>query len=259
MAFFGNKKREQLAKEAEREREEVQQQRRELQERLLGNDPDRAVDRDNGVDDSYRDMRGIDDMKELLMETAASRRKSKTNMGSGPSNDEFVCSGCDAIFKDSWDLCPRCGGKVTRKSSSDSQSRREPASSLGPDFDLSDLPDPFDPGLRARARESPGSVSVNPAPLSSKKDTLFSKEVLEADLFTQNVGSRTESPGVPEAPAPGPVVPPSPVKKVKKVKRVVKKTRTPVMGQQHCSHCKKTLTKSPSGGWKFCVFCGEKL
>jgi len=289
MALF-KKKRASLAKDAEREREELRRQREELHSKILGDSHDDAYyddrSKEANIDNVYEDMRGIDEIKDII-ESTSKHQDTPLPFNNLPIT-QYVCSGCGAVFGDPWDRCMRCGGIVEKKqidASSRSTSSGKPPESSGLGLDLGRFSEPSSPraGLSEKKREMKsdpgrlGRVSGSVDSSRSEQD-IFSKEVLEGSLYQQNIPTSSPAPASPfpspkTREKPGAQVPA--VKKVKKVRKV-RKVKKPVSLQagapkrtpeparrspsaQACPHCGKTLTKAPPGGWKFCVFCGEKI
>ena len=283
MALF-KKRREKIISEAEREREELQRERRELHEKLLGETSGTSYGNNseyNNIDNGYRDMRGIDDLKDII--ESASRKPATTPPINNMVIEKYACSGCGAVFRDAWDRCPRCDGKVEKKKNETSPSPSEtrgPTGQRGLGFDLGRAHEPTLSRARFEERKrepEPGRFGrigdTKSQPL--REENIFSKEVLGGSLYKQDLPAATPQPAVP-SPAPERWERPQPsapaVRIVKKVKKVKKQTLPPSGARagkmkvqkkqspsQTCPHCGEALSKAPPGGWKFCVHCGEKM
>lgn len=234
MVLF-KKKKDKIIKKYEEELEEIRKRRKEIYQRILASNSESArIEDEYLLDDGYRDMRGIEEIKDII----ESARKSKEN--SRPQEplliEEYVCTGCGAVFKDAWERCPRCDGKVVKKKDAEAHAISPSPVSTIPDFGK---------------KESKENEKQNSAEAVLKENNIFSKEVLEGSLYKQIT-------------SPSSLPPPAPrEKKEKKAKKIkISETKKKKVGGgqlQTCPSCGKTLTKAPPGGWKFCVFCGEKL
>jgi len=285
MALF-KKRREKVISEAEREREELQRERRELHEKLLGETSGTSYGSNseyNNIDNGYRDMRGIDEIKDII--ESSSRKPATTPPINNMMIEKYACSGCGAVFRDAWDRCPRCDGRVEKRKNQTSPNPSEsrgPTEERGLGFELGRAPEPTPSRARFKERKRErepdigrfGRIGDTKSP-SHSEENIFSKEVLAGSLYKQDLPASAPQSAVP-SPAPGRGGGPQPsvpvVRKVKKVKKVKKQAlsasgaRAGRMGvqkrqssSQTCPHCGKTLSKAPPGGWKFCVHCGEKM
>lgn len=146
----------------------------------------------------------------------------------------FECESCGNIYKDRWEACPACGGKIREKGSNEVPIIEKTNEELkvpekGESRFLQKMPSIDDIF---------GETRIPPTPSPDDK-TIHETKIRQAPLdsiFTF------------EEPKPK-------VRKVKKVK-TPKKTKPSF---SFCPYCGKKLPPPVRGEWSFCLYCGMKL
>ena len=147
----------------------------------------------------------------------------------------FQCENCGNLFKDKWETCPACGGKIKEKATAEIEIKTDNSDftpyvqPTGKGQIVENLPsiDDIFGETRIPTQPSPDDRSIRETKIrEAPLDTVFSFE--------------------------------QPKQKVKKIKKV-KKVKSAQLSPSFCPYCGKKLPPPVSGVWTFCLYCGMKL